>query len=227
MNEKISGRSLKKKTLNLLQHKDFNKCIKKICALPLRQVINPLISFLYSNDQHIRWRAISAIGVVVNGIAEKEIEASRNIIRRLIWNLNDESGGIGWGSPEALAEILAQNSNLANEYSKILLSYINPCLNLIENKDLQKGVLWGIGRLALVRPELIELQMPHLAPFINGEDAELRGLAVWILSALSITPAADIIDKLILDKGKLSIYYEGHFTDYIIGNLVKKLLNPR
>jgi len=40
-------------------------------------------------------------------------------MRRLMWNLNDESGGIGWGNPEAMGEILACHEALANEYAPI------------------------------------------------------------------------------------------------------------
>jgi len=52
------------------------------------------------------------------------MESARVIMRRLMWSLNDESGGIGWGAPEAMGEIMARHEQLTKEYSAILGSYI-------------------------------------------------------------------------------------------------------
>ena len=59
------------------------------------------------------------MGALVFSLAEQDMESARVVMRRLMWNLNDESGGIGWGSPEAMGEIMARHSGLAEEYSKI------------------------------------------------------------------------------------------------------------
>jgi len=45
--------------------------------------------------------------MVISNLTEKEMESARVIMRRLMWSLNDESGDIGWGAPEAMAEIIA------------------------------------------------------------------------------------------------------------------------
>ncbi len=96
------------------------------------------------------------MGMVVSNLADHDIESARVVMRRLMWNLNDESGGIGWGSPEAMGEIMARHSRLAQEFASILVSYINPDKNYIEHEILQRGVLWGIGRLAYERPEFVK-----------------------------------------------------------------------
>jgi len=36
-----------------------------------------------------------------------------------MWSLNDESGGIGWGAPEAMGAIMARHTGLADEYANI------------------------------------------------------------------------------------------------------------
>ena len=75
-------------------------------------------------------------------------------MRRLMWNLNDESGGIGWRArPEAMGEIVARSERLADEYGHILISYLDPDGNYLEHPLLQRGLLWGIGRFAHARPE--------------------------------------------------------------------------
>ncbi|NIR18057.1 MAG: HEAT repeat domain-containing protein, partial [Desulfobacterales bacterium] len=77
----------------------------------------------YNEDQDVRWSAVKAMGRVVAKMADEDMESARVIMRRLMWNLNDESGGIGWGSPEAMAEILTCHDGLAKEYAHILISY--------------------------------------------------------------------------------------------------------
>jgi len=101
-------------------------------------------------------------------------------MRRLIWNLNDESGGIGWGSPEAMGEIMAQSEQMAKEYHLILISYIRDDGNYIEHEILQRGVLWGLSRLAHARPELVKDAAPFLHPYMESDDPILRELAEQI-----------------------------------------------
>ena len=73
------------------------KGLKAILELPARQVVNPLFSFLYNTDELLKWKAVTALGAVVSNLASHDMESARIVMRRLIWNLNDESGGIGWG----------------------------------------------------------------------------------------------------------------------------------
>ncbi len=63
------------------------------------------------------------MGRVAADLADRDMESARVVVRRLMWNLNDESGGIGWGSPEAMGEIMACHEGLAEEYSCILISF--------------------------------------------------------------------------------------------------------
>ena len=61
------------------------------------------------------------MGALGSRMGQKNMEKARIVMRRIMWNLNDESGGIGWGSPEAMGEILCQSPELALEFkSKIL-----------------------------------------------------------------------------------------------------------
>jgi len=150
-------RRLKKQILSLLQSQDFfGAGLAAITASPARQVINPLFGFLYHGDALVRWYAVTAMGAVVAQLADHERESARVIMRRLMWNLNDESGGMGWGSPDAMGEIMARHHGLAQEYACILISYLNPHGNYLEHEGLQQGTLWGLGRMAHTFPELVK-----------------------------------------------------------------------
>jgi len=111
--KKHTGRAVKQMVMDLLKSDDFDQKEDKLCRLPGRQVINPLFSFLCHSDQKVKWRAVTAMGVVVSNLAKKDMESARIIMRRLMWSLNDESGGIGWGAPETMAEIMACHKELA------------------------------------------------------------------------------------------------------------------
>ena len=87
------------------------------------------------------------MGLVMAGLAAADLESARVVLRRCMWNLNEESGGIGWGCAEAMGETLALCPALACEYGGLLLAYLDPNGNLIDHPALQAGVLWGVGRL--------------------------------------------------------------------------------
>lgn len=204
----VIGRELKHKVFELLKSADPDPALEALGRMPERQVINPLFSFLYSGDEEVKWAAVQAMGVIVAKLADKDIESARVIMRRLMWNLNDESGGIGWGSPEAMGEILARHEALAREYHQILISYAREDGNFQEHELMQRGVLWGIGRLSQVRDDLMKDAAPYLMPYLKSPDATVRGLAVWIMGLLGAGEARPGLEHLAEDEAGLQIYID-------------------
>ena len=223
-NRKCRGRDLKRRVLDLLEAEDISQGLEDIGSLPPRRVINPLFSFLCSTDPQIKWRAVKAIGEVVKSIAEEDMESARVIMRRMIWNLNDESGGIGWGLPEAMGEVMAQHQGLAGEYVMILESYIREDGNFLEHEPLQRGVLWGLGRLAQEKPELLKNVTPHVRPFLSSADAVLRGLAAWTMGLLGGSQGDTALAALESDETEVTLYLNGTERSYRISELVRKAL---
>jgi len=215
----MGGRQLKKKVFELLSDKDSEKGILKISGFSARAVVNPLFSFFYNSDELIKWRAVTAMGVVVSNLADNDMESARVIMRRLIWNLNDESGGIGWGSPEAMGEIMARHEGLAKEYHKILLSYIMPDGNYIEHEILQRGVLWGIGRLAHARPNLVKDVVHLLCPYMESPDPALRGLAAWTAGLFDCETINRLLKRLENDQATLTFYLDGTLVEITVAQL--------
>jgi hypothetical protein len=160
-----------------LGSESFPASWESICHLPGRQVINPLFACFCHRDLLLRWRAVTAMGLVVSRLADQNMESARVVLRRFMWNLNEESGGIGWGCPEAMGECMARSERLADEYGCILLSYLHPGRNFIEHPALQQGVLWGIGRLAHARPARMADGTELLTPFLALRRS--AGLAAW------------------------------------------------
>ncbi|KJS29463.1 MAG: hypothetical protein VR64_19985 [Desulfatitalea sp. BRH_c12] len=215
----MSFRRLKIEVLSLLRQADLAPALQTIAAMPARQVINPLFGLLYHTDLRVRWHTITAMGTVVAGLADHDLEAARVIVRRLMWNLNDESGGIGWGSPEAMGEILARHTRLAEEYAPILISYIDPQGNFLEHATLQQGALWAVGRLARSRPQRVQAGAPLLLPFIGSSDNALRGLAVWAAIPFEDTPLTEAIRPLRSDPSIITLFSERRLVQTTIAEL--------
>ncbi|MCP4626835.1 MAG: HEAT repeat domain-containing protein [bacterium] len=220
-NKKIGGRKLKKRVAEYLQAEDFARGLCEICRLPARQVVNPLFSFLCSIDERIKWRAVTAMGKVISNLAESDLESARVIMRRFIWQLNDESGGIGWGCPESMAEAMVQNEILAEEFWSLLFSYIQPEGNYIEHPVLQRGVLWGVGRLAHNRPRHARQACAHLLPYMETADPILRGLAAWAAGPIAGQAMYPRLKKLIDDQGRLTVYCDGQMVQHSVGQLAQ------
>jgi hypothetical protein len=223
---KHSSRALKRKVLDLLSQDDFDQTSNELCLLPGRRVVNPLVSFLCHHDQKIKWRAVSALGVTVANLAEKDMESARVIMRRFMWMLNDESGGIGWGAPEAMAEIMACHEGLAEEYVHILISYMIEDANFLEHEMLQRGVVWGIGRLAQVRPHLLQSRdaAHYLLPYLESRDSMVRGLAVWALGLLGAEPASARFENFLSDDGEVELYLNRKLVVCSVSDLAKQAL---
>ncbi|MBI5569154.1 MAG: HEAT repeat domain-containing protein [Desulfomonile tiedjei] len=196
----------------------------ELSTLRARQAINPLLSFLLHENETVRWRAVAAIGHVIAGLADEDMESARVIMRRLMWTLNDESGGIGWGAPEAMAEIMARHRRLAEEFSPVVVSYLDTGGNFIEYEMLQRGLLWGIARLAAVRPELLGRATEHLDKYLYSGDSSVRGLAAVASGLLGATQNRDRLKQLLEDGSRLKIYSDDTFVERTVGELAQQSL---
>ncbi|MEA2082995.1 MAG: HEAT repeat domain-containing protein [Thermodesulfobacteriota bacterium] len=206
--KKHTGRAVKQMVSDILYADDFDRKSDELRDLPGRQAVNPVFSFLCHQDQEIKWRAVTAMGIIVSNLAEKNMESARIIMRRFMWSLNDESGGIGWGAPEAMAEIIACHKGLAEEYAHVLISYIWEGGNYLEYEILQRGALWGIGRVAEVRPALLQLRgvLRYLPPYLKSKDATVRGLAARAMGLLGTREDGASLEPLLSDHTKIEIY---------------------
>ncbi len=220
----MRGRGLKQTIRNLLNAHAFEASLREFCMLPARQAINPLFSFLVHSDEKLRWRAITAMGAIVENLAREDMEGARVIMRRLMWSLNDESGGIGWGAPEAMAEIMARHEGMAREYSHMLISYMDYEGNFLEYEGLQRGVLWGLVRLARVRPQMVSEAGVHLQKYLESSDATIRGLAAWASGLLGVQETRPSLQLLVKDDSLLQLCIDNEFTQVRVQDLAARAL---
>ncbi len=217
----------KRQIVRLLQTEDLDDILGELRKFAATKVINPLFAGLCNGNELIRWHAITAMGVIVSDIAAREMEAARIVMRRLMWSLNDESGGIGWGAPEAMAEIMASQAEIASEYAHILVSYMREDGNFLEHETLQRGVLWGVARLTQSRPDLMRSWQAtrYTLPYLDSQDPIDRGLAAWALGLLHAQEAVNEIKNLIDDPQEIRLYWDRSFTTTSIGRLATQALS--
>ena len=221
---KSHGRSLKKQLFDLLNQGDSDKALAEMGRLPPRQIINPLLSFIQSGNEKVKWGSVKAIGHVVGQLADRDLEAARVIMRRLMWTLNDESGGIGWGSPEAMGEIMAIHRGLAQEYAHILISYAREDGNYLEHEGLQRGLMWGIGRLSETRPELVRESAGLFLAYLESRDAVIRGLAVRLMGLLRVKEAQPVLQTLAEDESAIALVIENRLAATRVKDLAAEAL---
>lgn len=218
------GRQAKFRIRELLGAADggWEGALAAICQYPPRRSVNALIGCFCDREELIRWRAIAAMGRVTANLAAESMESARIIMRRLMWSLNDESGGIGWGAPEAMGEIMACEGRLALAFARILSSYVRPDENFLEHGTLQRGVLWGIGRLAQANPGYLDGTDLYIMPFLGSRDAVHRGYAAWALGQLKSQEAAPLIEKLLKDIHQVTFFEGGHLRRLPVGYLARQ-----
>ncbi len=223
------GRGMRAMVKSLLNADDFHERPEVWWEFAPRKVINPLLSFIYSLDEMEKGRAVTAIGLVMDKMARENMEQARDIMRRLMWNLNDESGCSGWGSGEAMGEIMAGNEGLALEFHRILASYISHEGNHLGNGLLERGVLWGLGRLARERPELVQGSVSDLLLYLESRDPFHRGLACLVLSRLRVETeeVRSALRNLMADDEVLSFFQDERVWCHRVGELARTVLGLR
>lgn len=207
--------SLKRQIIGLLEKKDFARLAK----LPYsdNKIITILISLSYDKKSELTWRAIESIGIVSKEIARQDPESVRNIVGRLLWMIRDESGGIGWSSPEMLGEIVRNNPRLCSDIAPILASFH-------EEKMLTTGVLWAMGRIGNINDETREYAAPLFIPYLNSPDRTIRGYAARALGELGASEAAKDLERLTGDENLIPFYEEGILKEKTVGEVAANAL---
>ncbi len=201
------GRKVKKQVSAILEDFTRSEALHRLEEIPDEQLVGHLFSHFYNMNELIKFRSTTAMGELVLRISGKSMEKARIILRRLMWNLNDESGGIGWGSPEAMGEILSLSPELALEFKSILFSYMDHRGNHIEHEMLQRGVIWGIGTYLAVAPQdLTEITKSQIFSHLHSKDPVKRGFAIRALINANCFDCQIIPEHILHDGDCINIY---------------------
>jgi hypothetical protein len=202
-----------------------------------KRALSLLIRMAYDKETLAGWRAIKAVGRTADVLVITEREFLRNAVRKLLWSLSDESGGIGWAAPELLGEIVHSDPEGFADIVPLIAEVYN-----IEERTFRPGVVYALARVAEVSPELIMnyqgiiiRSLVDTNPLVRIYALELIGLLwptvynnhLWSVDYKKKIESA--VNNLKKDKKVAWIYKYNDFIDIEVGEcseiIAKKLKN--
>jgi len=193
-------------------------------AVRKKRALGTLVSLTFELDPLIAWRAVEAIGVAAARVAEGNPDYVRNLLRRLYWLLSEESGGVCWRAPEAMAEILRRHPGAFDDYIPVVVSLIVEMAE--EDLDhFRTGCLWAIGRLGPLAVEWLPPVLPKIRAALDHPDSQVRGTAVWCLGQVGQTALLTDRPELLTDEGAIELYAEGQLQQTTVCRLVRRILD--
>ena len=189
-------------------------------AVPKKRVLGSLVSLTFDPNPLIGWRAVEAMGLAASRVAQHDPQYVRNHLRRLYWLLSEESGGICWRAPEAMAEIVRHQPNLFADYIPIVVSLL---VSMAE-EDLdhfRPGALWAIGRLGPACGDHLQAVLSAITSALEHSDPQVRGMAVWCLGRVGQSKLLADRPDLLRDEEPVDLYENGRLNRTSVCRLVR------
>jgi len=190
-----------------------------------RRALGLLIALTFDRDPLVGWRAVEALGAAAERIAGDNPDAVLDLLRRLYWLMSEESGGICWRSPEAMAEITRRRPDLCRDYVPIVVSLL---VEMAE-EDLahfRPGILWAIGRLGPVAQGKLDEVLPAIVTCLEHPDSQVRGMAAWCLGQCGRGELLAGRDGLLADEAPVTLYEDGQLVQTSVGELARRFTAP-
>jgi len=182
-----------------------------------KKVLRGLVALLYDPDESVRARAAEAVGHVAKRVGAEDPEWVRQLILRLFWSLNEESGSIGWGAALALGEIGASVPEIMRAFQPCVMAMLGA-----EGDPI--GALQAAGRIADFSPDLREDAMGRAAALLRDESADVRAHAAWALGRMKAGEARDQLEKLVHDPHPAAILENGERRHATVGDFACEAL---
>ncbi len=185
------------------------------------RILGDLVPITYDADTTVAWRAVEAIGLCAARVADRDPGVGREQLRRLFWLLSEESGGICWRAPEAMAEIVRRRPDLYADWIPIVTHLL---VELAEEdlRHFKPGVLWAIGTLGPLTDGQLDEVLPAIVAALDDPDPAARGMAV---RALDRVGRADLLagrEDLLDDEGTVELYENRISTEVTVGSLARE-----
>jgi hypothetical protein len=208
---------MKKSIQQYLESNDLDAIVS--LAKKNRRVLPLLVRSAYDKETLAGWRAIKAVGLVARELIKTDYEFLREAVRKLLWSLSDESGGIGWSAPEILGEIVAVDPQRFSDIIPLIAGVYG-----IEEDVFRPGVVYALGRIAGVSPELV---MPHrgiIFSALSGADPLTRVYAIRAIKSIwkletqkNRSIIKGLLEDITSDKREVFIYHNDDFSRIEVG----------
>lgn len=162
---------LRERVMELLQSGDRSG-IERLCVAEPRSV-RYLVGRLWDSDEGLRRSAARGIGAA----AAAHRELGREVLRRLMWALNDEAGTNGVYGLAAIGEIGARAPDLVEDF-------VAPVASLAWDDSLRVEILRALARIADSDPTRVAAVLDDVASWVDPTDEDemdaLRELEVKV-----------------------------------------------
>jgi hypothetical protein len=149
------------------------------------QVVRFLTGRLYAIDQDEKWRAVRAFGALAREPGLVTEARVLDLLHRFLWALNDESGAVPFGVPEAVGEILAARPRHRPSILPVLCGMLTE-EETFQTGAVERGIYWALGRIGpgvLAHcPQILEVVETAAR---SHPDAETRSTAATTLVQLT------------------------------------------
>lgn len=184
--------------------------IDGIMALDEEQpnVSSAMIGLLNETDDLLRWRAIEALGLLCGKIdGDGDGPMVKDLVRRQLWTMTEESGGTAWHSAEAVTEILVNVKWLQEDFASVVVSFG-------DTEPWEAGCAWAVGRLAFAGAlKYLAREVEPMTGNLGHSLAAVRGHSAIALGRLGAVGAADALRGLLSDEATFERY------DFKVGEL--------
>jgi hypothetical protein len=170
----------------LFQREDVEALLALAGARP-GSVVRFLTGRLYADEQRIKWRAVRMLGALARQPRLLTDDRLADLLDRFLWALNDESGTVPFGVPEAIGELVAARPGHAARVLPVLCGMLTED-ETFQTGPVERGIYWAIGRIGpAVLAHCPEVLAVVRASAAKHPDPETRATAAGTLERLHPT----------------------------------------
>ncbi len=207
---RVKKKADKKLVRQLAQHADIDALVD--LYRDDSKTLRFLQRLLYEPQADARYRIAWIIGQVCGRIATQNPGTVADLMHRLFEACAD-SAASSWGMVETIGSIIAVRPDIYGAFTRHLFNFMG-------DPGTREAVLWGLGEIAAIRPDLIrKTPFYSLFPVLTHSDPVMRGLTLRLLGRIKAQEAGFQILALQNDPSPVAIFEQGSFVTTTVAEL--------
>ncbi len=193
-------RASKKIVTDLVVQGDIDQLVDY--CLDDRRTLRFIQRHLYEPLEEKRYYCAWLLGKVCARVATRDPGSVADLLHRF-FNTCSDSAATSWGMVEAIGSIIAGRPDIYGAFTRHLLNYMG-------DESTQAPVIWALGEIAALRPDLIR-KIPFYSTFqfLEHSSPVMRGLTVRLLGRIQAKEASFQVMGLQNDQNEITIYEQG------------------
>lgn len=167
--------------------------------------------------EQLRWTAIDYIGRLAGLHAKNSDALFRNIIRRFIWQMCEESANVPWASSEVIGSIIAKVPGKQFE------EFIGPLFYHTDLNDIcYAGLYWVLPQLMTHHADKVEEYLPNTFYWFDQFDMpDLRAYAAIYFRDFPHDAMRAHLEAWQSDTRRVALYVDGSVQEYSVAELAQ------